>query len=226
LRATLVGPTQDEEQRLWNHGYLRVAGVDEVGRGSLAGPVVAAAVVLPDLTGVHLPDLALVRDSKVLTPRQRERAADVVRSIAVGFGLGEVSSVGVDRMGIAPATRLAMCRALDRIPQAPDHLLVDALTLAWDNLPCTAVIRGDGLCTAIAAASVLAKVYRDALMRKLDAEYVGYGFAMHKGYGTRMHLSALVELGPSPIHRRTFSPMRVGSPLRQHLASYHPERYA
>ena len=207
-------PNQEEERRLHKLGYQRVAGIDEVGRGPLAGPVVAAAVVLSDLKGRRVRDLSLIRDSKLLSPRQRERAAEAVRRVATASGIGVVSSQEIDSMGIAPATRLAMRRALEEMPQAPDHLLVDAFPLSWKNRPYIAVVGGDRRCTAIAAASVLAKVYRDALMVASDACYPGYGFASHKGYATRAHFDALARLGPTPIHRRSFSPLRQTLPLQ------------
>jgi ribonuclease HII len=214
LPATPVIPTQHEEHRLHRSGYLHVVGIDEVGRGPLAGPVVAAAVVLPDLAGHDPKALALVRDSKTLSHRQRQLAAVLVRRVALAFGVGEASSGEIDAMGIAPATRLAMRRALARLSGAPhyllpDYLLVDGtVPLVWNNLPCTPVVKGDRLCTAIAAASVIAKVHRDALMADMDGLYPGYGFAGHKGYASRMHLEALERLGPSPEHRRSFSPLR------------------
>ncbi len=202
--------TQAEERALWEAGYALVAGVDEVGRGPLAGPVVAAAVVLPDLMDVDEPDLHLVRDSKTLSEKQRERAARVVRRIAVGVSIGEASADAVDEMGIVAATRLAMRRGLDGLPAAPDHLIVDGRArIDWRLTPCMALVKADMLCSAVAAASIVAKVHRDAIMREMDARYPGYGFAAHKGYAAASHLRALERLGPSPIHRRTFSPLRA-----------------
>ena len=208
--TSAITPTQDEEQRLRSDGYLRIAGLDEVGRGPLAGPVVAAAVVLPDLRNEHDRELRLVRDSKALSPCQRERAAILVRRLAIGIGIGMAGPNDIDRLGIVSATRLAMYRAAEGLPERPDHLLVDALRLAWENVPCTPIVHGDQQCTAIAAASVVAKVHRDALMVEFDASYPGYGFAAHKGYGTKRHLAALLRSGPTPIHRRSFAPLRQG----------------
>jgi ribonuclease HII len=205
-RITL--PTRDAERELHAQGYLHVAGIDEVGRGPLAGPVVAAAVVFPLELTLQQPELAIIRDSKALTARQRERGDVIVRQAALGIGIGEVPAEEIDRIGIAPATRRAMTLALEALPQPPDHLLIDALQLSWRNKPCTAIIKGDMLCTAIAAASIIAKVYRDALMVEMDALYPGYGFAGHKGYGSSGHLQALQELGPTPIHRYSFRPLR------------------
>lgn len=203
-----TGPTQDEEQRLHGEGFLVVAGIDEVGRGPIAGPVVAGAVVLPALVGDQHDDLALVRDSKTLSHGQLARADTLVRSIALGVGIGEASNEEIDAMGIAPATRLAMRRALDALPEAPDHLLIDAFPLDWNSTPCTPVVKGDALCTAISAASIVAKVHRDALMGGLDALYPGYGLGDHKGYASKEHLAAVAQLGPSPAHRRSFSPFK------------------
>ena len=185
-----------------------MAGIDEVGRGPIAGPVVAGAVVLPDLEGVERDDLPLIRDSKMLTAAQRARAERLVRELAVSVGIGVVGSGEIDRIGIAPASRKAMRRALDRLDRAPDHLLVDAFPLDWRRKPCTAVVKGDALCTAISAASIVAKVHRDRLMRRLDRRYPGYGLGAHKGYASADHLAAVAARGPSPVHRLSFSPFK------------------
>ena len=205
-------PTRDEEASLHRQGYPRVAGVDEVGRGPLAGPVVAAAVVLPPSLNMDHQDFPLIRDSKTLTPSQRERGAALIQQMTTGIGIGAVSSQEIDRIGIVAATRQAMEQALQALPETPDYLLIDALPLAWRGLPCTAIIRGDQRCTAIAAASVVAKVHRDALMVEMDAHYPGYGFASHKGYASPAHLAALQLLGPCPIHRQSFKPLRPEQP--------------
>ena len=207
-RLGIVLPSQQEERRLHGEGYPTVAGIDEVGRGPIAGPVVAAAVVLPDLVGFEHEDLTLIRDSKQLTAVQRERANILVREIALGFGIGEASPEEIDLLGIAPATRKAMRRALDKLADRPSHLLIDAFPLDWHKTPCTPIIKGDSLCTAIAAASVIAKVYRDAIMVRLNAMYPGYGLGGHKGYASVDHLAAVAQLGPSPVHRRSFSPFK------------------
>jgi ribonuclease HII len=165
-------------------------------------------VVLPDLVGFEHEDLTLIRDSKQLTAVQRERANILVREIALGFGIGEASPEEIDLLGIAPATRKAMRRALDKLADRPSHLLIDAFPLDWHKTPCTPIIKGDSLCTAIAAASVIAKVYRDAIMVRLNAMYPGYGLGGHKGYASVNHLAAVAQLGPSPVHRRSFSPFK------------------
>ena len=207
LRAT-PGPTQDDERRLWATGFALVAGIDEVGRGPIAGPVVAGAVVLPDLDGFEHGDLHLIRDSKTLSAAQLQRANALVCEIALDAALGESSSDEIDTLGIAPATRLAMRRALDGLSQVPTHLLIDAFPLDWNRVACTSIIKGDALCTAISAASVIAKVYRDSVMRQMDVDYPGYGLAGHKGYASADHLEAAARLGPSPIHRKSFSPFK------------------
>ena len=179
-----------------------------MGRGPIAGPVVAGAVVLPDLFDCHDDDLTLLRDSKTLTPSQLERADQLVRRITTAVGIGEVSSSEIDRIGIAPAVRKAMRRALEQLVEPPDHVLVDAFAFDWRRKPCTAIVKGDALCMAISAASIVAKVHRDALMRSLDARYPGYGLGSHKGYASAEHLAAVAARGPSPVHRLSFSPFK------------------
>jgi ribonuclease HII len=207
-RVGKPGPTQDEERRLHAAGFPSVAGIDEVGRGPIAGPVVAGAVVLPDLGNFEHPDLHLIRDSKTLSGPQLQRANALVREIALGAAVGESSSGEIDLLGIAPATRQAMRRALDDLAEAPTHLLIDAFPLDWHLVPCTPIIKGDALCMAISAASIIAKVYRDNIMQRMDEEHPGYGLAGHKGYASADHLAACARLGPSPIHRKSFSPFK------------------
>ena len=199
-------PDWSAERLLWKQGYLRVAGVDEVGRGPLAGPVMAAAVVFPPSFRTRL--LPGLRDSKQLTAKARERLAPQVRRFAAGVGIGSASPSEIDALGIVGATVAAMSRAIRELPQSADHLLVDALRLECDGLPCRPIIHGDALCCSIAAASIVAKVARDSLMVELDALHPGYGFARHKGYPTAEHLAALERLGPTPLHRRSFAPVR------------------
>ena len=198
-------PDWSAERLLWKQGYLRVAGVDEVGRGPLAGPVVAAAVVFPpSFRRASCPACAIPNSS----PPARERLAPQVRRFAAGVGVGSASHAEIDALGIVGATVAAMSRAIRQLPQSADHLLVDALRLECDGLPCRAIIHGDALCCSIAAASIVAKVARDSLMGELDALHPGYGFARHKGYPTPEHLAALERLGPTPLHRRSFAPVR------------------
>jgi ribonuclease HII len=177
-----------------------IAGLDEVGRGALAGPVVAAAVVLDPAR----PLPAGLNDSKKLTRLQRERISEELRSTALCYAVGEVSPEEIDRTNILIATRRAMCEALQKLCPAAEYLLIDALQLREVQLPQRAIIRGDSCCASIAAASVVAKTYRDALMRNYHEEFPHYGFARHVGYGTREHWAALREHGACAIHRRTF----------------------
>lgn len=199
-------PTFVEEQRLWQQGYRSVVGIDEVGRGPLAGPVVAAAVLLP--RECDAPWLLQVRDSKKLRSRKREFLSECIRGTATAIGIGMVSAQGIDEKGIIAATRLAMRYAVEQLPQSPDFLLIDAISLPDIDIPQQSIIRGDNLALSIAAASIVAKVARDKLMIDLDSIYPGYGFARNKGYATREHLSNLRRLGPSPVHRQTFRPVR------------------
>ena len=187
------------ESQLALCGLERVAGVDEVGRGSLAGPVVAAAVV--PAKGVVIPG---VDDSKRLRPEQRRRIAARVRQTAVAWSVVPVSPAAIDRMNILEATREAMTRAVSELEPAADAVLVDAVSLPELSIPAFPVVRGDGLSYAVACASVLAKDERDRMMRELDLVYPQYGFAEHKGYGATRHLEALREFGPCEEHRLTF----------------------
>ncbi|MDP2919471.1 MAG: ribonuclease HII [Dehalococcoidia bacterium] len=199
-------PTFSEEKAQWACGYSRVAGVDEAGRGPLAGPVVAAAIILPgELKTGWARQIA---DSKLVTPLRREYLYYHLREVALGVGVGVIDSATIDMVGIAKATRLAMKQAVKQIDPPPDYLLIDYFKLPEVRLPQNGVIEGDTLCFSIACASVIAKVTRDCLMKELDAVYPGYGFARHKGYSTREHLECLRRLGASPIHRRSFRPVR------------------
>lgn len=201
---------------LWQHenaaklaGFTRIAGIDEVGRGPLAGPVLAACVVLPP--GF---DLAGINDSKKLTERQRERAEVRIRAEAVAFGIGSVEPDVIDRINILKATHEAMRLAYAQTTPSPDFVLIDGLPVRGFPCPETqALVQGDSRSVSIAAASIVAKVARDRLMRAYDLVYPEYGFAGHKGYGSAKHLAALAEFGPCPIHRRSFAP--VAACLRQ-----------
>ena len=201
-------PTLDLELRLHRQGRPLVAGVDEVGRGPLAGPVVAGAVILPPDADPSASWLQQIEDSKKLTALQRQRTSQVIRQKALGVGIGLADSKEVDALGIARGTRLAMLRAVEALPLRAQHLLIDFVPLVESGLPFTAVSGGDGRCYSIAAASVVAKVFRDQLMVDENTTYPGYGFHLHKGYGTPEHLRSLQRLGPSPIHRFSFAPVR------------------
>ncbi len=191
------------ESRLWARGYSPVAGVDEAGRGALAGPVVAAAVVLP-----YRPDYPF-RDSKTLSAAGRERLAGEVKETALTWAVGAASAAEVDALNVLGATHLAAARALAALATEPQALVTDFLKLTFGTppKPVIAVPRGESRSYGVAAASLLAKVARDALMRELDEALLGYGFAKHKGYGSPEHLRALQKLGPSPAHRLSFRPV-------------------
>lgn len=200
-------PDLSFEQDLWNHAGQRLAGIDEAGRGAWAGPVVAAFVILPAEPSIcNL--LSGVRDSKQMTIKQREHWVEKIKEFASEWGIGSADHAEIDQLGILPATRLAMKRALNSLANKPDHLLIDAVFLSDVNIPQTALIKGDRRSLSIAAASVLAKTTRDAMMREEDDFYPQYGFKNHKGYGTRRHQSALSKFGPCPIHRMSFRPLR------------------
>ena len=190
------------EQALRYRGVQCIAGVDEVGRGALFGPVVAAAVVLPPKNAVLL--RMGLKDSKQLTREEREKLDRKVRKSALAIGVAEIDAETIDRVNIYHATRLAMLRAVDALGLTPDHILIDAMLI---DHPCpqTKLFYGDALCLSIAAASVVAKVHRDNLMRELDRQHPEYGLAQHKGYGTPEHRKALAQHGPTPLHRRSFN---------------------
>lgn len=208
-------PTTRWERRAWDAGRQLVAGVDEVGRGAWAGPLVAAALVLPrdpharaSITRALNRASAPARDSKLLTPLQRARALDVVRRLEVPHAVVEVWPDELDVLGLGQANREALRRAVAALSPAPEHALVDGYRL--DGLCCSheSIVRGDSRCVSIALASIVAKLHRDAIMAALDREYPGYGFSRHKGYGTAAHAAALREHGVSPQHRRSFEPVR------------------
>lgn len=202
----MPAPTLARERALWAAGARHVAGVDEVGRGPLAGPVVAAAVVLPVLTR-RTRVWAGVRDSKGMTAAEREAAAVVIRDRAVAWALGAASVREIDRVNILRASVRAMRRALARLRVPVDHVLVDGNPLPDLGCAHDAIVGGDGLCLSIAAASVLAKVTRDRLMLALARRYPGFAWERNKGYATAAHLAALDAAGPTPHHRRSFEPV-------------------
>ena len=201
-------PDLSFENKLWGDGLRYVAGVDEAGRGALAGPVAAAAVVLP-YDVLDLPSqLDGVNDSKLMTSKDREEKASVIKDVALGWGVGFASSIEIDKTGIVSATCLAANRAFLNLGITLEHILVDYIRLTNVVTPQTPLVKGDARCLSIAAASILAKTERDALMIKMDDEFPGYHFANNKGYGTQAHRQAIDRLGPCTQHRATFSPVR------------------
>lgn len=198
-----MGPSDEFERAARLCGYRRIAGVDEVGRGPLAGPVVAAAVILPlrsRLVGVN--------DSKQLSERERERFFIAIREQAVGIGIGWADVAEIDQLNILEATRLAMRRALEQVVPSADYVLIDAVSLPGFRIPVRPIIKGDSLSISIAAASIVAKVTRDRLMVEYHDTFPEYGFS-HKGYGTAEHLERLAHHGPCSIHRRSFAPVKI-----------------
>lgn len=191
------------EQQAWRQGYARVAGVDEVGRGCLCGPVYAGAVILPENEPIRG-----LRDSKELSPERREALAEVIRARAQAWSVAWVEAERIDEINILQASRLAMKMAVEALSPSADYLLVDACTLDVAQ-PQKAIVKGDARSQSIAAASILAKVARDERMREWDRIYPGYGLARHKGYGTAEHLAALQQYGLTPIHRRSYAPVRA-----------------
>jgi len=198
-------PSFSEEEELLARGIKFIAGVDEVGRGSIAGPVVAAAVILPDSLNVSW--LGEVRDSKQLSPVKREILANHIRKTAISIGIGAVNHRLIDTLGIVRANKLAMKLAINRLLPVPQYLLIDYLHLPAVPLPQKGITDGDCKCFSIACASIVAKVARDNMMVRLDRLYSGYRLAENKGYCTEEHVVGLSRLGPSPIHRRTFQPV-------------------
>jgi ribonuclease HII len=192
------------ERELHLAGFQRIAGIDEVGRGCLAGPVVAAAVILPERHRIRG-----IRDSKVLARSRREALYELILDRAEAVGVGCIEVETIDRINILQATKLAMREALGRLSQPPDHLLIDALSLRDVALPQRPIIDGDAISASIAAASIVAKVTRDRICDEIDARYPAYGFARNKGYGTRRHVDALLAEGPCEWHRRSFAPIRL-----------------
>lgn len=196
------------EEELWNSGRRYIAGVDEAGRGALAGPVVAAAVIAPfrcTLSGVW----GAVRDSKQIGPHLRAKLAADIRREAVAWGIGVFPAAEIDCVGIGAAVRQAMMQAVLALSPTPDYLLIDWVRLPSLNIAQQSQAKADAQIASVAAASILAKVHRDQLMTELDSIYPGYHFAANKGYGAAAHLDAIIRIGPSPEHRRSFAPLRL-----------------
>ncbi len=209
-----MGPTEEFERAARLCGYRRIAGIDEAGRGPLAGPVVAVAVVLPvrcRLSGID--------DSKQLSEGERARLYAAILEHAVGMGIGSADVGEIDRLNILEATKLAMRRAIDQLAPSPDYLLIDAVTLPGIGIPQRPIIKGDSLSLSIAAASIIAKVTRDRLMAEYHDMFPEYDFLSHKGYGTKEHLQRLARHGPCSIHRRTFTPVREAIVATKHESS-------
>ena len=200
-----VDPDTFYESQFWKAGFRHIAGLDEAGRGALAGPVAVGAVILPRSQKLLSRTLVGVRDSKQLTPLEREALSPRIKEVARAWAVGFAPAEEIDSHGIVCATRLAALRALNELAIPPQYLLTDfRLELPQLEISQTAIVKGDALCLSIAAASVLAKTARDELMRELDLHYEGYGLGEHKGYGTRAHRSAMQRLGISSIHRKSF----------------------
>jgi len=200
-------PNLSFEHALWKAGLPAVSGIDEAGRGCLAGPVAAAAVVLDKQDDIAN-KLGEIKDSKQLSPQARERARKMIEIHSLTWAVGFADNQEIDQLGIVPATRLAVWRALDRLTIIPDHLLVDFLTLPDLAIPQTRLVKGDARSLSIAAASILAKTHRDAMMAANAEKYPDYGFEKNKGYGTATHRDAILSFGPCPLHRLTFAPLR------------------
>ncbi len=199
LFAALPLDTLMFEKTAYINGFTNVAGIDEAGRGPLAGPVMAAAVILP--AGLMIDG---VDDSKKLTPDKRDKLFDIIMSQALSVGVGISEPAEIDRINILQATRSAMLNAVLQLSPPPDYLLIDGISTIDSTIPQKTIKKGDSLSLSIAAASIIAKVTRDRLMIEMDSKYPRYGFAGHKGYGSAAHLAAIKKLGPSPIHRLTF----------------------
>jgi ribonuclease HII len=200
-----VNPSLKFESELWDSGLQFIAGLDEAGRGALAGPVSVGAVILPSDKTLLSSTLSRARDSKQLTPPQRESLAPIIQKTALAWSVGFATADEIDLQGIVRATRLAAIRALHQFSVIPQYLLTDfRLELPQIDIPQTSIIKGDAHCLSIACASILAKTERDALMRELDERFPGYGLGKHKGYGTQAHRSAMKRKGLTAVHRRSF----------------------
>ncbi len=208
------------EHQAWQRGFVRVAGVDEAGRGPLAGPVVAAALVFEPafLKAEARGLLKEFKDSKLLTAARRESCFELLCGLdAVDMAIGAADAFEIDRYNILQATFMAMGRAVAGLADAPDHVLIDGPHIPLIPYSCTPIIDGDALSLTIAAASIVAKVMRDRFMVELDGRFPGYGLAAHKGYGTQLHTQALFEHGPSPAHRRSFRPVQDATRIHAYL---------
>ncbi len=194
---------QKYEKKLWSKGYRLIAGIDEVGRGPLAGPVVAAAVILSPYESIDN-----LRDSKKLSEKKRDEIFLLLPQKSLGIGIGVINEEIIDRINILQATYLAMKQAIFNLKQKPDYLLVDGFSIPQVKIPQLALKNGDNLSSSIAAASIVAKVTRDKIMKEFDKQYPPYGFASHKGYGTVYHLEALSKYGACEIHRKSFHPVK------------------
>jgi ribonuclease HII len=203
-----LDPDLTAEAALCEGGFRRVAGVDEAGRGAWAGPLVAAAVILPEPDAVSEGFLAGVRDSKLLSIAQRDELFEVVVGQARAIGVGAVAADEIDLIGLTAANELAMARAVRALSVVPDYLLVDCFKLKSVRLPQRGIIRGDRCCLSIAAASIVAKVYRDRWLAELGARHPGYSFEQHRGYGVAVHRQAIADQGLTPIHRLSYAPLR------------------
>ncbi len=206
-------PTLEFEEALWKQGFFHIAGIDEAGRGCWAGPVTAGAVILP-ADAEMLSVLKGARDSKMMTPAERERMYSVITEHALTWAVGEADNEEIDRVGILNATKNAMKRAIAALDPEPVHLLIDYVRLHDVTIPQTGIKHGDAVSLSIACASILAKVTRDRWMTETAARlYPEYGFDRHKGYGTKQHQAALAEYGPCPLHRLSFKPLRSDDTL-------------
>jgi len=206
-------PHLQKEIALLQQGYRFIAGLDEAGRGAWAGPVVAAAVILPVDSANLIHNLSEVHDSKRLTPNKREQLFEIIQKVALAVSVGIASPSTVDKLNVVGATRYAMHQALDKLHITTDYLLLDHLTLPTINLPQDSFPKADSISLTVAAASIIAKVTRDRLMVEFNQTYPTYAFDRHKGYGTKIHQAALAQYGPCPLHRMSFKPLRALSDL-------------
>lgn len=206
----MTSPSLDHETLYWNQGILHVAGVDEAGMGALAGPVVAGAVIFSTDTPTTNEEKVIIRDSKTLSLKQREKAAEYIKRNALAWAVAEASVEEITKHNIRGAAHLAMQRAVNQLTTSPQMLLIDGNPAQpHPTIPAVNLINGDALSFSIAAASILAKVHRDTIMVALDAEFPAYGFASHKGYGAKVHMDALETLGPCIHHRATYAPIAM-----------------